>query len=128
MAKNFFSRSSNWFLISAILLGISFSSAVFAEDFGEMAGNVTSTLSSVAGLLQGISLIAGIGFAIAAIFKFKQHKDNPTQIPVGTPIALVFIGVALIFLPSLIDTTGSSLFSSPSPAMIGDNADNIGSS
>ena len=27
-------------------------------------------------------LVAGIGFGIASIVKFKQHKDNPTQITV----------------------------------------------
>jgi hypothetical protein len=30
-------------------------------------------------LLIGLSLIAGIGFVIAALFKFHQHKQNPTN-------------------------------------------------
>ena len=34
-----------------------------------------------------------------AIFKFKQHKDNPTQVPVGTPVAMLAISAALVFLP-----------------------------
>jgi intracellular multiplication protein IcmD len=37
--------------------------------------------------------------------KFKQHKDNPTQTPIGTPIALVFIAAALLFLPSILGVT-----------------------
>ncbi len=28
--------------------------------------------------------------------------DNPTQIPIGTPIALVFIAAALLFIPSVL--------------------------
>lgn len=46
--------------------------------------------------------IAGLGFSIAAILKFKQHKDNPTQIPTGTPISLVFVSPALQFLPNML--------------------------
>lgn len=42
--------------------------------------------------------------------KFKQHKDNPTQVPIGTPIALVFIAAALLFLPSILSVTGSTMF------------------
>lgn len=49
----------------------------------------------------GLSL-SGVAFAIAAILKFKQQKDNPTQIPIGTPIALVFLAAALVFLPSIL--------------------------
>lgn len=25
----------------------------------------------------------GIGYIISSIFKFKQHKDNPTQVPLN---------------------------------------------
>lgn len=46
--------------------------------------------------------IAGLGFSIAAILKFKQHKDNPTQIPIGTPPSLVFVSPALRFLPNML--------------------------
>ncbi len=110
-------KYSHCLLTSAFLLGIFFSSAFYADDgFGAMAGRMTDGVAAITKLLQGIALVAGIGFAIAAIFKFKQHKDNPTQIPVGTPIALVFIGAALIFLPALVKTTGASLFDDPKTA------------
>lgn len=78
----------------------------------DVAGNITSNLSGVAKLITGGSYVAGLGFAIGAILKFKAHKDNPTQIPVGTPIALVFISAALLFIPSIIKTTGGTLFGS----------------
>jgi hypothetical protein len=41
-------------------------------DFVELAQSITA-----------ISYRAGFAFVIAAIFKFKQHKDNPTQSPLG---------------------------------------------
>jgi len=46
--------------------------------------------------------MAGLGFAISAILKFKAHKDNPNPPKIGQPIALVFLAAALLFLPSII--------------------------
>lgn len=42
--------------------------------------------------------------------KFKQHKDNPSQIPIGTPIALVLIAGGVLFLPSLLGAFGATMF------------------
>lgn len=78
-----------------------------ASDPG-IASTITSSLSNLGKLITAGSYLAGLGFAIASSFKFKQHKDNPTQIPVGTPIALVFIAAALLFLPSLATNLSSS--------------------
>ena len=73
--------------------------AIPSGSTGEVA-NVTSSLN-VTKLITAGSYVAGLGFAIGSIFKFKQHKDNPTQIPIGTPIALVLVSAAELFLPSL---------------------------
>ena len=51
-----------------------------------------------------------MAFVLGAIFKFKAHKDNPNQESIGKPIALLFIGAAMIFLPSVFSTTGVTLF------------------
>lgn len=77
---------------------------------GQVASNITSTFSPIAKLITAGAYIAGFGFAVASILKFKAHKDNPTQVPVGTPIALLFIAIALIFLPSLFKVGGETLF------------------
>jgi hypothetical protein len=37
-------------------------------------------------------------------------SDNPTQIPIGTPIALIFIAAALIFLPTIFNVAGGTIF------------------
>jgi intracellular multiplication protein IcmD len=60
--------------------------------------------------MLGIAFVAGLGFVIASLFKFKQHKDNPTQIPLGTPLALFAIGVILVFLSALFEPAGKTLF------------------
>jgi len=77
---------------------------------GGMASSITQSFTSLTKLITAGSYLAGLGFSIGAIMKFKQHKDNPTNIPVGTPIALTFIAAALLFLPSILGVTGSTLF------------------
>jgi hypothetical protein len=75
-----------------------------------VAANVTAGLGSVAKLITAASYVAGMAFAVGAVVKFKAHKDNPTQIPIGTPIALLFVGAALIFIPSVYKVSGATLF------------------
>lgn len=77
---------------------------------GGVAAQVTSNLANVAKLVTAASYVAGMAFAVGAIVKFKAHKDNPTQIPIGTPIALLFVGAALIFIPTVFRVSGSTLF------------------
>ncbi len=79
-------------------------------SLGGMASTITSSFENLAKLITAGAYLAGLGFSIGAIMKFKQHKDNPTQIPIGTPIALVFISAALLFLPSILGVTGTTMF------------------
>ena len=80
------------------------------SGIGAIASNITSNLSAVAKLVTAGSYVAGMAFAVGAIAKFKQHKDNPTQIPLSTPIVLLFVGIALIFIPAIFQAGGGTLF------------------
>lgn len=84
--------------------------AVEQKTLGETAKFVTGSFEAVVKLIVAAAYIAGLGFAVGAVMKFKQHKDNPTQIPIGTPIALLFVAAALIFLPTLIGVTQATIF------------------
>lgn len=107
--------SYKYLLFSAACIGLI---ALFSQEaaagagmtIGKMASQITQSFSSLAKLITAGSYLAGLGFSIGAIMKFKQHKDNPTQIPIGTPIALVFIAAALLFLPSILGITGATMF------------------
>jgi intracellular multiplication protein IcmD len=81
-------------------------------SIGGMASKITQSFTSLTKLITAGSYLAGLGFSIGAIMKFKQHKDNPTQIPIGTPIALIFIAAALLFLPSILGVAGVTMFGS----------------
>jgi enoyl-[acyl-carrier-protein] reductase (NADH) len=78
--------------------------------------------STLAGALQQVAAQSGHTFnpqgntlaaasvtgieAHATTVQFKAHKDNPTQSPISRPIALIFVGAALIFLPSVFGVSG----------------------
>ena len=102
--------------ISLILTGIvitTLSAPVLAgQDLGGMASNIIKSLSSVTKLITAGAYRAGMGFGVSAILKFKAHKDNAQQTPIGTPIGLTFVAAALVFLPSILSITGQTMFGS----------------
>jgi intracellular multiplication protein IcmD len=73
------------------------------SPLGEMAESITSSLTNITKMITATSYLAGLGFSIGAVMKFKQHKDNPTQVPIGTPILMFVLGAGLIFLPSIVE-------------------------
>lgn len=77
---------------------------------GAVAGAVKGNLRNIASLITAGAYVAGMGFGVGAIVKFKAHKDNPTQVAISVPIAMLFIAAALLFVPSVFKTTGATLF------------------
>jgi intracellular multiplication protein IcmD len=77
---------------------------------GSVATQTASNIAAVARLITAGSYVAGMAFAVGAIVKFKAHKDNPTQVTIGQPIALLFVGAALIFMPTVFKVSGSTIF------------------
>ena len=92
------------------------SSASPVKTLGEMAQTITQSFDGLARLITAGAYMAGMGFIMASMLKFKAHKDNPTQIPIGTPIALLFVGSALMFLPHIFVIAGQTVFGDTSGA------------
>ncbi len=107
---------NNWgmLVLASMVMVLTADAAMAATTMtlGTMASNIIGSFTSLTKLITAGSYLAGMGFSVAAIMKFKQHKDNPTQIPVGTPIALIFIAAALLFLPTILGITGATMFGS----------------
>ncbi len=109
-------------LALGLMTGVFYSTAVLAgaagsdSGIGGIAANITGSFKQLGQLILAVAFLGGIGFIMAAIFKFKQHKDNPQQIPLGTPIAMLVIGAFLVFLPSLIGPAGTTIFGGSSTA------------
>ncbi len=102
-------------LVGAILClcaGTAF--AAVSGGVGTIAANVTGNLGNIAKLITAGAYVAGFGFAVGAVVKFKAHKDQPQQVPIGQPIALLFVAAALIFIPSVFKATGITLFGATS--------------
>ena len=81
-----------------------------SQSLSDIVSNVQGNVLTLGPLLTIISYVAGVGFAIGGIVKFKAHKDNPTQVSLSQPIVLLFVGAALLFLPSIMASAGSTVF------------------
>jgi len=89
-------------------------SGATVEEIQQFAHSIVvpeQTLQSITELVTAGSYVMGLGLALAAITKFKAHKDNPQQIH-GPPIALAVIAALLLFLPSILGSSGETLFGS----------------
>lgn len=95
--------------VCCAMVGASAFAAVVSGGVGGVANQVITNMSSIAKLITASSYVAGMAFGVGAIVKFKAHKDNPTQIPIGQPIALFFVAIALIFIPTIYKVGGSTL-------------------
>ena len=97
----------------AVVLGLSvvFMGSAYATDtISGVATTLQGNFNALAKLVTAGAYLAGLGFAVGSILKFKQHKDNPTQITVGTPVAMLFVAIALLFLPSVLNVASKSIF------------------
>lgn len=87
-------------------------------QFVQMASENPAFKSTIESQLSQFAAVHGLSFepegsasVSGAVAVIKSLKDDPTQIPIGTPIALLFISAALLFIPSIFSSTGASLFS-----------------
>lgn len=89
------------------------SPTVFAAGGMNLSGvaeNLQKSVETLVTIIKAGAYLAGVGFLVGGIMKFKQHKDNPTQVTIGQPVALLVIAGALLFMPTLIDVAGDALF------------------
>ena len=71
---------------------------------------VPEVLQLIEQLITAAFYIGVVGLAVAAIAKFKAHKGNPTQVSIDEPLALLFVGAALIFVPTVFRVSEETLF------------------
>jgi len=83
-----------------------------AEDTVTLGGLVNTSTKSLGYILQiatACSYLAGFGLVIGALFKFKAHKENPAQVELGKCVVQLIVGLALIFLPTIISIGGDAM-------------------
>jgi hypothetical protein len=72
-------------------------------------------------------LSAGDGRQLVAAVAAFRRKDEPIQMPVGQPVALVLVAAALLFLPTIINLTGATPFGTDGHGMVVESAAAFGS-
>lgn len=112
-------------LLAVIPLTFFIAPNAFAVSISDIATNTGTSMTYVAGLLEDVSLIAGIGFVMASFFKFHQHKLNPQQVPISQGITLLLVGGGLTIFPALLPVGGKAL--AGSGAQFGQLSDRTGS-
>ena len=80
------------------------------QNINNISDSISGQFFWMGKLIVGLSFVAGVGFLIAAIMKFKQFKDNPQQTPIGTPIVMMLIAILLMFLPAIMTPAGETVF------------------
>tara|TARA_B100001115_G_C15822246_1_gene408946 strand:- start:1023 stop:1445 length:423 start_codon:yes stop_codon:yes gene_type:complete len=100
-------------LVASISLATCVATTTNPDTLGQVLCNIKmNTFQGIFKLIFAISYVTGIFMIVAAVFKLKQVKDNPTQIPVSTPIVLFLCAALMLYLPELIVPAGESIFGS----------------
>ncbi|MBV53728.1 MAG: type IV secretion protein IcmD [Coxiellaceae bacterium] len=94
----------------SLLLGVT-----YAGDYptiSSISTNMQTTIGYVASIITNVALVVGIALICASFFKMKQHKDQPTQVPISNGVTLLVIGAALTIFPLLLPTANQAAFGS----------------
>jgi intracellular multiplication protein IcmD len=93
-----------------ILMFLSFHLFADTLSLGDLAENITKSFESITKLLTAGAYVGGVTFFIVAVFQFKQHKENPTQVPLSKPMMILAMSSALIFLPDFVNSVSATIF------------------
>ena len=86
------------------------SSAEEPQDIFSVITQFAEDMSSIKTLIVYFGGVIGLAMLFAGLLKLKQHKDNPTQVPIGTPLVLMAIASLMIFLSSLTQVAEDTFF------------------
>jgi intracellular multiplication protein IcmD len=93
------------------------SQACFAVSLGDIANNLLTPTSGITQLMYGVSYVAGAGMIIMALTQYKAHRDNPSQVRLGTPVAFFIFGVVFLMIPIVSQHSVSSIYVSQKTAV-----------
>lgn len=72
-----------------------------STDVNGIVGNIMSGSDSAPLFVIGFSYVAGLLMIGLGILKLKEHVENPSQVPVRTPVIRFLVGGALLSLPTI---------------------------
>ena len=75
------------------------SSEAQANNFSNIASNITTSIQNLPGLLTGLAYMFGILLGVLGILKIKDHVENPQQNPLKDGAIRLAAGGGLFALP-----------------------------
>jgi hypothetical protein len=86
-------------LSAAVSTGVLVADAAYANNFGSIAKNITTSIAQLPGLLSALSYMFGILLGVLGVMKIKDHVENPQQTALKDGAIRLAAGGALFALP-----------------------------
>ncbi len=104
-------KTSYYKLGAAMTLGMltTAGDANAANNFGSIANNINTSISSLPGLISALAYLFGILLAVLGVMKIKDHVENPTQTPLKDGAIRLLAGGALFAIPILLEAMSETL-------------------
>jgi intracellular multiplication protein IcmD len=105
--KNFIQRTK-WFLflllsspIQCLWADANYESPGVSSgtSLGETAGNILTPIGVFTNVIYNVCYIVGVAFALGAVIRFKEYRENPSQTPISRPIAMLIFGFVIFAIP-----------------------------
>lgn len=81
-----------------------------STDLIVIFNNLSRSLPAVEQLMGGFAYVFGLIFCLTALIKLKEAFNEGEGGRLTAPIAYFLTGIALLFLPSMVDSFSSTLF------------------
>jgi hypothetical protein len=93
----------------AVGLGLALLSTLAWADNAMSLGSVGDIATTLSTVVMGISkllfyaiIVCGIAFILGAIIQYKNHRANPQQVRLSTPVIFLIVGIVLVGFPLLL--------------------------
>ena len=100
--------------LAVFLILIAAGATAQVADIGDMASGLQTQAGDIADLIGAAAFLLGICIGIVGLMKFRQHSQNPNDpsARLSTAFTLVFVGAALVAIPTTLGVGVGSLFGS----------------
>lgn len=80
-----------------------------ANNFSNIAANITNSITDLPGLISGLAYLFGVLLAVLGILKIKDHVENPSQTPLKDGAIRLAAGGALFALPIVMESVFNTI-------------------
>lgn len=97
-------------LLVAVMVVIGHDAQAAGGKLSNIVTNVTMSWGSFQSILSAVAWLTGAGLGCIAIFKFKDHVDNPAQTPLSAGVKRMLAGGMMLSLPFMMNAVRGSIF------------------